>query len=76
MLQVGGGPDLPQEPLGADHGRELGLEQLERDPSPMAEIVRQVHRRHAAGAQLSLQAIAVRQRGLEALEELGHRIVG
>ena len=39
----------------------------------VAEIVRQVHRGHAAGAQLALEAVAVRKRGGQSGGDEAHR---
>ena len=61
-----------QEPLGAEHRGELGPQHLERDLAVVPEVVREVDGRHAAGAELALDAVAVRQGPLEAAEELGH----
>ena len=72
MLEVGGELDLGQEPLGADHGGELGPEHLERDPAVVAEVLGEVDGGHAAGADLAVEAVAVRQGGLEPAEEFGH----
>ncbi len=63
VLQVGRELDLGQEPLGADHRRELGPQHLERHPPVVADVLGQVDGRHAAGADLALEAIAVRQGG-------------
>ena len=65
MLQVRGGPDFGEEPLGADHRGQLGAQHLERDLAVVLEVVRQVDRRHAALAQLPLEAVAVGERGGE-----------
>ena len=72
VLEVGGELDLGQEPLGADDGRELGAEQLERDPPVVAEVLGQVDGGHAAGADLALDPVAVGQGELEAALRLGH----
>jgi hypothetical protein len=76
VLQIGRELDLGQEPLGADHGRELGAEHLERDPPGVADVLGEVDGRHAAGADLALEAVAVRQGGLEAAEQFGHSVGG
>ena len=70
VLQVGGGLDLGEEAVGADHRGELGLEHLESDLPVMAEVLGQVHRGHAALAQLALNAVAVGEGGGEVLS--GH----
>ena len=72
MLQVGGDLDLGQEPLGADHGGELGAQHLEGDPPVVPEVLGQVDGGHAAGAELALDPIAVGQGELEAVLRLGH----
>ena len=76
MLQIGRELDLGQEPLGADHGGELGAQHLERHAAIVADVLRQVDGRHAAGADLTVQAIAVRQGGLEPAEQFGHGLAG
>ena len=53
MLQRRRRLDLDDEPLGAEHGGELRLENFDRDFAIVLEVVREVHRRHAAGAELS-----------------------
>ena len=78
MLQVRGQLDLGQEPLGADHGGELGAEQLEGDPPVVPEVLGQEDGGHAAGADLALDPVTVGQGELEAGLRLGHgaRLVG
>ena len=72
VLEIGGELDLSQEALGADDGGELGPQQLERDPPVVPEILGQVDGRHAAGADLAFDPVAVRQGPLQAAEDLGH----
>ena len=72
MLQVGGELDLGEEALGADHGRELGAQELERDLAVVPEILGQVDRRHPAGADLAFDPVAVGKRYLEPAQQLGH----
>ncbi len=59
VLQVGGGLDLGEEPLGAEDRGQLGAEHLERDLAVVAEVVGEVDGGHAALAQLALEAVAV-----------------
>ena len=66
MLQVRGGLDLDQEPLGADDGGQFGLQDLERDLAVVLQVLGQVHRGHAALAELALDAVAAGQGGGEA----------
>jgi hypothetical protein len=76
VLEVGGELDLGQEALGPDHGRKLGAEHLDRDRPVVPEVVRQEDGRHAAGADLAIEPIAVRQRGLEPRDQVGHVVAG
>ena len=68
MLQRGGGLDLHHEPLGAEHGGELGLQDLERDLAVVLEVLGEVDGGHAALAELALDAVAVGEGGGEAVE--------
>jgi hypothetical protein len=63
--ELGRDPDLTEEPL-AERGGELRVEHLERDRPVMAKVVRQMDRRHAAPAELALDAVAVSEGSLEA----------
>jgi hypothetical protein len=72
VLQVGGDLDLVQEPLGAEDGRKLRVENLDGDLAIVLQVVGEVDRRHAAAAELALDAIAVGQSGLQAFKNVGH----
>ena len=61
VLQVGDGLDLAQEPLGADHRGELRPEDLDGDLAIVLQVLGEIHRGHAAGAQLPLDPVAVGQ---------------
>ena len=54
--------DLPEEASGPSATRELGPEHLDGHAAAVPQIVRQVHRRHAAAAELALDRIAPGQR--------------
>ena len=73
MLEIGGDLDLVEEPLAADDGRQLGPQHFHRDLAIVLDVVREVHRCHAAGAHFPLDAVAVGEGGLEALKELSHQ---
>src|SRR3954452_21245139 len=62
MLEAGGDLDFLEEPLGADHRRELGVEHLDGDLPVVARIRREEDGRHSAAAELALDRIAVGQR--------------
>ena len=61
MLEIRRRLDLGEETLAADDGRQLRLEDLERDATVVFDVIGQVHGRHAAGAELSLDAVSVGQ---------------
>jgi hypothetical protein len=68
MLEIGGGGDLGQEPLGPDDGGKFGAQDLDRHLAVVLEVFGQVDGGHAALAELALDAIAVGQRRCEALQ--------
>jgi hypothetical protein len=72
VLEIGGGLDLLQEPLGADERREIGAEHFDRDVAFVTDVLGEIDGGHAAGAQLALEGIAVGQRFLESFERIGH----
>jgi hypothetical protein len=65
VLQAGGDPDLPEEPLGSERGGELGAQHLERDGPIVPEVVGEIDGGHAATAKLALDPIAIGQGGRE-----------
>ncbi len=65
-----------QEPLGAEDGRELGAEDLERHGAVVAQVARAVDGGHAAGADLALHLVAAAQRALELLRRAHRRLIG
>jgi len=68
MLQPRRGADFRQEPFAAECGAEVGMQHLDRDIALVFQVVREVHRSHAAGAEFALDAIAVGEGGREAQE--------
>ena len=54
-----GDPDLGEEALAAEHRGQLGAQDLEGDVAVVLEVVREIDRRHAARAELALDAVAV-----------------
>ena len=71
VLQVGGDADLGQEAFGAEDGGELGAEDLEGHLAVVLEVVGEVDRRHAALAELALDAVAVGDQGLQPVNGVG-----
>jgi hypothetical protein len=78
VLQVGSGLDLGEEPFGSDHGGQLRPKYLECDLALVLEILGEVHSGHATRAELTLEAVAVGEGRLEAVDLLGsvgHRAI-
>ncbi len=72
MLQIGRRLDLGEEPLAAEHGRELRPQHLERDFAVVAHVVREVHGRHAARAELALDPVAAFEGRRQAADGVAH----
>ena len=64
--------DFPQKAVCAERRRELGAENLHGHLAVVLAIVGEVHRRHAALAELSLDPIAVGNGGGEPAQHLTH----
>ncbi len=75
MLEIGGGLDLLYETIGPKYRGEFGAEYLHGDLAVVFDVVRQVHRRHAAGAEFVLDGVAVGEGGLQAGKGVRHRRV-
>ena len=71
MLELRGELDLPAEPIDAHAGGELGQEHLDHDLAAQRGLVRQEDARHAAAAQLALEAVGAAQGGLQLIEKAG-----
>ena len=67
MLEPGAEPDLAEEAIGTERLGQLGAEDLERDHPVMLQVAGEIHDRHAAAAELALNAVAVGQSSLEAI---------
>ncbi len=74
VLQRGGGADLGEEPLGADHRGQLGAEHLDRHLAVVPQVLGQVHRGHPAMPQLPLDAVAVGKGAGEPGGDGDHRV--
>ena len=73
MLQRRGRPDLLHEPLGAEHGGELRLQHLDRDLAIVLQVLGEIDRRHAALAELALDAVAIGEGVLQRALMFGQR---
>jgi hypothetical protein len=61
--------DLTQEALGANRGRDLWPQHLERDLPAVAEVLGQEHGCHSSSAQLARDGVATGEAGVEAMLE-------
>ena len=66
MLQRRRGLDLDDESLGTQHGREFRLQYFDRDFALVLQVVREIHGRHAARTEFTLDAVAIGESGGEA----------
>ncbi len=69
VAELGGDLDFAQEPLGAQDGREIGAQDLDRDLAMMLEVVGQVDRGHPSAANFLEDGIAGRQARCAAVRE-------
>jgi hypothetical protein len=58
VLQVGRHPDLGQEPVLAHDRAEVGLQDLQRDLAVVADVAREVNRRHSALTDEAVNGVA------------------
>jgi hypothetical protein len=70
MLETRHQHDLAREPLGADGRRVVGMQHLECDGPVVLEVVREVHGRHAAAADLAADTVLLPQATPDALSNL------
>ena len=75
MLEARRGLDLHDEPFGAEHGGELGFQDLDRDLAVVLEVLREIDSRHAALTELLLDLVAAVEGGVEALGHVRHECV-
>ncbi|MCZ6917880.1 MAG: hypothetical protein O7I93_13975 [Gemmatimonadetes bacterium] len=72
MLEIRGDLDLVQERLGTDDGSEFRTQHLHRHLPAVFEILGEVDRGHATGAQLALDGVAVGQGRREPVDDIRH----
>ena len=72
VLETGRELYLLEEPLGADHRRQLGVQHLDGHLAVMADVLGDVHGRHAAGSHLALDDVSVGESGRHAVELVCH----
>ena len=70
MLQPRGEADFALEPLGAQGAPQVGMQNLERDIAPVAEVTGEIDRGHSARAQGAHDLIFANQGLLQLLGKL------
>ena len=73
VLEVGGDPDLAQEPVGAERDGELLAEHLDGHRAVVLQVLRTIHEGHPALADLALDGVPLSQGGAQAVEQVGQR---
>jgi len=72
VVEAGDDLDLPQEALGPHAGGDLGPQHLEGHGTPVLQVVGEVDQRHPALAQEAVDAVALVERGLQAVSDVHH----
>ncbi len=72
MLEIRCDLDLRKEALDAQHGPQLGAQHLECDAALVPNVARKIHGRHAAAADLTIDAVTARQRCVEVKDCFQH----
>ena len=72
VVQTGRNGDLAEKPLGSYGGGNLRLEHLDGDLAVVLEVLGEIHGRHPSGANRALDAIPVRQGGVDVVRCLHH----
>ena len=72
MLQPRGGADFAQEAVAAERGPEVGVQDLDGDGAVVLAVMSAENGRHAAGADLAEDVVAVGDRRGEARGDIGH----
>ncbi len=72
MLEPGGDPDLAEEPLRPQGGREIGMEHLDRHVPIVFPVVREKDRGHAAATEPPADGVLPAEGGVETGPDLCH----
>src|SRR3954471_9530248 len=65
MLEIRRHADLGEEPVGAEHGAQLGVQEFHRHAALMLEVAGEINGGHSAGADLALYLISTSKSDLE-----------
>jgi hypothetical protein len=74
MTQFRGQLDLAQEAVAADAGGDVITQHLDGHVAIVLAIVREVHRRHAAGAEFPVESVALREGAGQPFSDVAHAI--
>src|ERR1019366_10763861 len=72
MTEFRGELDLAEKSVAAERLCELRFQDLECDVAIVLQVVREVDRRHAAGAELALDGVSAGKSGVEAVRLRAH----
>ena len=72
MMQIGGYFDLAREALSTQYSSQLGPQNFDGHLPLVLEVLGEVHRGHAAFAEVGLDAVAVRERGGRVCRSIPH----
>ena len=72
MLELRRGPDLLHEPLGANHGSQLGVQHLQCDHAAVLYVLGEIDGGHAAFAEAALDAVAIGEVRGELVGDFSH----
>src|SRR5713226_4645954 len=72
MAELGGEADLTEEALGAQHGGQLGAQDLDGHAPLVFPVLCEVDGRHPPVAQLALDRVAIGERSPKSIERVGH----
>jgi len=73
VLEVRSGFDFLDEPLGAQHGRQLGPQDFQGDLPVVLHVAGEIHRGHAPFTEAALDPVPVGESGRETGGDLRHR---
>src|SRR6266851_4844223 len=72
MAELGGEADLTEEALGAQHGAQLGAQDLDGHAPLVFPVLCEVNGCHPPLAQLALDRVAIVERSPKSIERVGH----
>ena len=71
MAKMGGGMDLGEEAVRADHDGQIAIQDFDRDLAPVPDVVGEIHSRHSPDTDHAFDSVA----GQESRRERGRDVV-